>query len=109
MTVAFKRTPASDVEVGDVEMLVVEEKRKWFYYYYRAESVFIGDKVEPIHDPMTGAFVGNRTTNLVEIVWTPINDEGKQFTRQYYPSTTLDIAKNLTDYSDLAQEEEATE
>jgi hypothetical protein len=109
MATVFRATKSQDIQVGDVEMQIVEEKRKYVYYYHRAESVFVGDKAEPIHDPMTGAFVGNRTTNLVEIVWKPLNHDGKQITLQYQPTTTLSIASNVADVSELTQEEEATE
>lgn len=105
----FKTTKAEDVKVGDVEQQLVEEKRKYVYYYYRAESVFVGDKVEPLHDGITGEFVGNRTTNCVEIVWKPLNYDGKTFTTRYHPLATLDVASNLEDISDLVQEEDATE
>ena len=105
MTTLFKTTKAEDVKVGDVEMQLVEEKRKYVYYYYRAESVFVGEIKEPIYDYLSNQYIGDRILNCVEIVWLPLNYEGKRFTNRYHPSVTLDIASNLENVDDLIQEE----
>jgi hypothetical protein len=109
MTKIFRRTEAKDIKVGDVQQQMDEQNRRCVYYYYKAESVFIGDIVDPIHDPLSGAFIGNRVTNGVEIKWTPLSYDGKSFTSRYHQLATLDIASDVTDVSELIQEEEGEE
>lgn len=104
--VRFKTTEAKDVKIGDVQMTVDMERRKSTYYYSRAESVFIGDISEPLFDGITGNLVGHRTTNCVEIVWQPLNFEGKTFTLRYHQQATLDIASNVPDVNELVQSED---
>ena len=105
----FINTAARDIKVGDIEMMMDQQGSKWLYYYYRAESVFVGDKVDAIYDPFTEIFVGNRITNCVEVVWLPMNYDGKPFATRYHQSATLDIASGIVDVSRLIQAEDVND
>jgi hypothetical protein len=105
----FKATKAKDILVGDVWMQMDKKDGKLYYYYLRAESVFIGDKVDAIHDPFTDVFIGNRITNCVEVVWQPLNYEGRPFALRYHESVTVDVASGVVDVSRLIQAEDVND
>jgi hypothetical protein len=104
----FKTTNAQDVNVGDVQMLMVEEKRKIVYDYYRAKKVFVGSIADAIYD-LEGKYVGDRTINCVEIEWLPLTYVGKSHTTRYAMSATLDVATNVININDLVLEEDKTD
>jgi hypothetical protein len=108
MATTFATTKAESIKTGDVMRQVDEHKTHTDFYHYRAETVFIGDLVDAIHDA-DGTFLGNRITDGVEIKWTPLED-GKPFTSRYSRAAIVDIATTpVTNINQLITHEEHSE